>query len=75
MGTGTSPGTNTMSTYFPGGTFTGNVLGATDPYWPPFYPAGFWFPTEAELEAGFVNYAAGDYRVKTTVAWSGSGAQ
>ena len=74
MGDGTSPGMLTIQTYFPGMVMTGNVL--ADGGWAASqYPTGQLFPTEAELEAGFLDYAGGDYRVRTTVAWSGSGAR
>ena len=59
----------TLSTYFPGAAFTGNVLQggrASD------YPFGNFFPPSM-TDIGFVNYAAGDYRLQTNSPYKNAG--
>lgn len=73
MGGGDAPGTSTITNYFPGSVWANNVLAAGDPYWVPYF-AGFWLPSELELEAGFVSYGGGNYNVTATAPWTGAGA-
>lgn len=71
MGDDTSPGIPALLKYVePPMTVTENAIGGGGKQ----YPAGNWTPTRAEWEAGFVDYAAGDYRLKPMVAWAGRGA-
>jgi len=58
----------TFASYYPGAEFAGNVIaGGTG------YPSGNWTPAVAEFEAGFVDLAGKDYRIKPEVAWAGAG--
>ena len=60
MGTGTSPGSNTLGRYFPGYTFTANVLVGSQTGG--LYPGGNFFPAGVG-SVGFVNIGGGDYRL------------
>ena len=54
-------GNDTINAYFPGGVITHNVLAGARAS---SYPAGNFFPTEAELMAQFMDANQGDYRLK-----------
>jgi hypothetical protein len=59
MGSGTSPGSGTLVTYFPGASFAGNVLiGASAG----LYPPGNYFPSTV-AGVGFTNASGPDYRL------------
>ncbi len=69
-GSGAGLGTTALNAYFPGARFTNNVL--LDPQAnPASYPAGNLFRTTAEV--GFMNLAAGDYRLGATSSFLASG--
>jgi hypothetical protein len=53
-------GLTVINAYLPGGIVSGNVLAGGSAS---RYPAGNYFPTVAAWQAGFVDYAAGDYRL------------
>lgn len=55
-------GLNAMTTYFPDGTLTGNVIIMADPGTP--YPAGNFFPHQTS-DVGFSDFAGGDYSLGT----------
>jgi hypothetical protein len=59
IGTATGIGNSTLSTYFPGAVFSGNVIaGAAAAQ----YPAGNFFPASLD-DVGFVDRKNGDYRL------------
>ena len=60
MGQDYTYGQPTISAYMPNGVVTHNVLAGGPAS---SYPAGNFFPTTTVWESGFVNYAAGDYRL------------
>jgi hypothetical protein len=62
MGGNTSPGNNTIQTYFPGSQFADNIIAGADPA---VYPSGNYYP--ANLSAvGFVNLAGRSYALRAT---------
>jgi hypothetical protein len=69
-GSNYQPGNSSIAAYLPGSVVTGNVLaGGTASK----YPAGNFFPTTAAWQAGFVNYAAGDYHLAASSPYKGAG--
>jgi hypothetical protein len=63
-------GLPTILNYMPDAVVTGNVLaGGTASK----YPAGNWFPTTAQWENDFIDYAGGDYRLATTSTYKAIG--
>ena len=63
-------GLTAINAYLPGGVVTRNVLaGGTASR----YPAGNFFPTMSAWQAGFVNYAAGDYHLNATSPYRNAG--
>jgi hypothetical protein len=70
MGQNYTWGTPTITAYMPGGVVTRNVLagGAASSY-----PTGNFFPTTTVWESGFVNYAAGDYRLAASSPYRNAG--
>jgi hypothetical protein len=62
MGGGTSPGNNTIATFFPNATFLRGVWAAA-PSW--IYPTGNYYPASMS-DVGFVNLAGGDYHLAPT---------
>jgi hypothetical protein len=68
-GQGTGTGLSTLQYYFPGYVFSGNVLAGGKAS---LYPAGNYFPTVTQFEAAFVDYANGDYRLKTGADLAGA---
>ncbi len=70
MGSSIQYGNPSIAAYLPGGVVAGNVLaGGTASK----YPAGNFFPSVAAWQAGFVNYAAGEYRLADTSPYKGIG--
>ena len=67
-GTGTSVGTITLNTYFPGCVFAGNVMtgGAAQSY-----PGGNFFPASIN-DVGFVDLVGGNYRLSATSPYKGA---
>jgi hypothetical protein len=63
MGSNCAPGNSTISAYLPGSTIANNVLAGGSAA---KYPSGNFFPTTTAWFAEFVDYASGDYRLKTT---------
>jgi hypothetical protein len=62
MGGNTSPGNNTIQTYFPGGTIRGNIIAGANAA---TYPTGNFYP--ATLNAvGFVDLAGGNYALSAS---------
>ena len=69
VGTGTAPGNSTLNTYFPGAIFLKNVLSGGPSQ---AYPTDNFFP--ATLDAvGFVNAAAGNYRLASNSPYKRAG--
>jgi hypothetical protein len=69
MGDNTSPGIPALLKYVaPPMTVTENAIGGGKSY-----PAGNFTPSRAEWEAGFVDYAGGDYRIRPEAPWAGRG--
>jgi hypothetical protein len=67
-GSDASTGLDTLKTFFPGSTFTANVLiGASCS----LYPAGDYCPRKLE-EVGFVDPAHGDYRLGESSPYRGA---
>ena len=63
-GTGTGTGINTLNRYFTNYTFTKNaIIGGSDKY-----PSGNFFPPN-NAAVGFVNFAAGDYKLAAGSAY------
>jgi hypothetical protein len=62
FGAGHGVGNGAIARYFPGSVITGNVLAGGKSSQ---YPAGNLFPTVDELLSQFVNYEAGDFRLKS----------
>src|SRR5206468_5216851 len=58
-----SVGMPTINAYLPGSVVTANVLAGGSAS---KYPASNLFPTVAAWQAGFVNYAGGNYRLLST---------
>ena len=69
MGSGRSPGNDTLNYYFPGFTFLKNVIIAGQST---IYPAANFFPTSITA-VGFVDAAAGNYRLSPTSAYNDAG--
>ena len=62
-------GTSSLSQYFPGFVFSGNVLaGGTAS----LYPSGNYFPTLSAFNAAFVDSANGDYRLVSGASLAGA---
>jgi hypothetical protein len=61
IGDGRGIGTATLSVYFPGARFEQNVLAGGNAS---RYPGGNMFPDVTKFEQQFVNYAAGDFRLR-----------
>jgi hypothetical protein len=66
-GQGTASGNHTLSTYFPGATFKGNVLAGGRAS---LYPAGNFFPLAADFLAQFVSPSTGDWRLASTSVYN-----
>lgn len=79
IGTGTGPGSSTLTTYFPQAQFAQNALigpyptsGGTEPYqYGPFVAANF-FPQNSSA-VGFVNAATGDYALAPSSPYKNGG--
>lgn len=74
-GTGSGCGNNTINTYFPGSTFSHNVLVGTQggPNGNPAnYPPNHWFPAGVAA-VGFADPANDDYRLLPSSAYAGAG--
>ena len=69
MGDGTSPVSGTLTAYFPGWVFTGNLVVASRTS----YPAGNTCPATMS-DVGFVSLASGDYTLAPTSPYVASGA-
>ena len=69
IGSGHSVGNDTLLTYFPACVFAKNVLVAGPA---PTYPFGNFFPGGMS-NVGFVDYAAGNYRLAATSLYKGAG--
>jgi len=65
IGSGSTPGLATLATYAPDGRITNNILAGGPAS---KYPAGNYFPTVVQFEAGFVNYAGGDFHLRPEFA-------
>lgn len=65
-GDGQSVGAGTIAAYFPGALFSWNVLAGGQAS---RYPAGNMFPSVEEFEGSFVDFTAGDYRLKPESAF------
>jgi hypothetical protein len=69
FGSGSSPGNASLAQYFPGAVFLNNVIpGAPSNN----YPTDNFYPATME-EVGFVDEAAGDYRLAPTSPFAGAG--
>lgn len=66
-----APGNDSLRTYFPDATFTGNVIADGKPG---SYPGGNRFPSFSELCAQMVSCEMHDYRFRADSAWRGAGA-
>jgi hypothetical protein len=67
-GGGAATGIDTLDTYFPGALFKRNVLVGAKPA---LYPADNFFPAELD-DVGFVNLAAGNYRLANSSPYRGA---
>ena len=79
IGTGTSPGSSTLTTYFPQAAFLQNVLigpyptsGGTEVYQYGTYVGSNFFP-QSTAAVGFVNAAAGDYHLAAASPYKHAG--
>jgi PKD repeat protein len=63
FGSGSSSGTATLNTYFPGWTFRRNVLAGGNAS---SYPSDNFFPSVTDFLAQFVNYSGGDFRLASS---------
>ena len=73
IGTGTAPGTATLTTYFPGALFQRNVLAGDNADWyAAHYPQDNVLLASLE-EVGFVDLAGGDYRLAASSAYNNTG--
>jgi hypothetical protein len=70
MGSNFSSGLSTILNYMPDAVVTGNVLAGG---MASKYPPGNWFPTTAQWEDDFIDYAGGDYRLATTSTYKAIG--
>ncbi|MFN7948939.1 MAG: hypothetical protein U0Z53_26535 [Blastocatellia bacterium] len=68
-GDGTSSGTATLNTYFPGSVFVGNVLAGGKSS---LYPAGNYFPATLD-DIGFVSRSTGNYRLSSASPYRNGG--
>jgi hypothetical protein len=68
-GDSTADGLPTLSTYYTGYVFARNVLVGGNPSQ---YPAGNFFPSSL-AQAGFVNYAGGNYRLAASSPYKNAG--
>ena len=76
FGDSVGSGTAALKTYFPGAIFTGNLMTKeSGAQWnvDTIYPAGNFFPETLD-KVGFVNRAAGDYRLSASSPYRGTGA-
>jgi hypothetical protein len=69
-GNGSASTTGALEAYAPGGTFAKNAIVGINLT---LYPTGQYNPTEATLQAQFVNYAGGNYRLLATSLYAGQG--
>lgn len=69
IGDNMAPGNGTISTYFPGATFSKNIIAGGSAT---IYPTGNFFPSPLS-GIGFVNFAGADYRLTTTSAYHNAG--
>jgi hypothetical protein len=67
-GDGTAVGAASLAAYAPGYTFAANVLAGGSAS---SYPAGNYFPSVSTWTSEFVDYAAGDYRLKPSSVYRG----
>ena len=68
-GNGAGYGSSALNAYDIGGVFANNVVVGADPN---IYPAGNLFPSSID-QVGFVNYAAGDYRLASNSPYKNAG--
>lgn len=71
MGEGVATGKPVLARYYPDAVFEGNVLAGGRPS---DYPPGNLFPTVEAFKAQFVDFAAGDYRLKPGSTFGDRGA-
>lgn len=71
FGSGYAPGMDTIAALVPDAVITRNVFAA--PPYPYAYPAGNEFPSAAEFESHFVDYAQGNYMLKEGTDWANAG--
>jgi len=69
FGDGVGSGNIALSTYFPGAIFRRNVIPGASPS---SYPADNFYPASLD-DVGFVNRAAGNYRLASSSAYKGQG--
>jgi len=69
-GDGTTIGNVTLNTYTTNYQVLANVLAGGNAS---LYPSGNHFPTETDWQAHFVDYAAGNFRLRDTSAYKGAG--
>lgn len=69
IGTGRSPGMDSLTTFFPGAVFTHNVLAGGNAS---RYPGGNLFPSVDEFARQFENFKDGDYRLAPSSGWKGA---
>ncbi|HVZ19897.1 MAG TPA: hypothetical protein VG871_02480 [Vicinamibacterales bacterium] len=65
-----APGTDTLTRYFPGAVFTGNVLAGGPAS---SYPSGNYFPSVSEFLGSFVDYANGDFALVSSSQFNTAG--
>jgi hypothetical protein len=70
LGAGQSVGNGSIAAYFPDSTVTRNVFAGGKAS---LYPSGNLFPTIADFESHFADYAAGAYSLKPGTDWAGAG--
>ena len=68
-GASRSTGRDSLDTFFPGAVFTGNIIAGGQAR---LYPDGNTFISREELDALFVDAAAGDYTLKKSGADAGA---
>jgi hypothetical protein len=71
FGTDKGVGAGAIQTFFPDGVITRNVL--ADNRERHAYPAGNEFPSAADFEAQFVDYAGGNYELTPSSKWRRAG--
>ena len=69
-GSNFSPGLGSIDAYLPAGVVRANVLAGGQAS---NYPAGNFFPTASAWQAGFVNYASGNYALAPTSPYRNAG--